>query len=228
LRAELHGGLVRFAYHHLGVAGPLVRQHADHVLLPTIRFARRYLGADWLPLWVEVPYGAVGGAKDLADRIGVEVRYDRPGLGIVFDRGLLDTPGRCQAPSIAELRRLVGGAADRELTRALIDVVDLRLNNGAVAIDGAARRLGLQPRTLQRRLQAEGRSYRQIVDAARRARAEEALAITSAPIAEIALGLGYDEPAHFTRAFQRWHGCSPSHWRRIRHAATGKAPLAAE
>jgi AraC-like DNA-binding protein len=227
MRAELHGDLVRFAYHHLGVAEPLVRQHADHVLLPTINFARRFLGPDWLPLWVEVPYGAVGAAKDLADRIGVEVRYDRPGLGIVFDRALLDTPGRLPAPSVAELRRLVGGAAEEELTRALTDVVELRLSNGAVAIDGAARRLGLQPRTLQRRLQAEGRSYREIVDAARRARAEEALAATTTPVAEIATSLGYEEPAHFTRAFHRWHGCSPSAWRRARSTAVDGTPVAA-
>jgi len=163
-----------------------------------------------------VPYTAAGAASDLADWIGVEVRYGRPGLGMVFDRALLDTPGRGGSPGFAELRRLVQGAAAEDLTRALVDVVELRLASGEVALDGAATRLGLRSRTLQRQLQAEGISYRQDVDIARRSRAETALATTTTPIAEIATSLGYDEPAHFTRAFRRWHGCSPSQWRHTR------------
>jgi AraC-like DNA-binding protein len=213
VRGELHGDLARIAYYQLGIPGDQARHHADHVLMPMIGFARRFLGQDWRPLWMEVPYRATGGAKDLADRIGIDVRYDRPGLGMVLDRALLDTPGRNAAPDFTELRTLVRGGREHELTRALLDVVDLHLSNGIVALDGAATRLGLHSRTLQRRLQTEGISYRRVVDTARRSRAESALATTGTPIAEIAASLGYEEPAHFTRAFQRWHGCSPSRWR---------------
>jgi AraC-like DNA-binding protein len=110
------------------------------------------------------------------------------------------------------------GASKGELSRALVDVVELRLTSGDVAIDGAATRLGLRSRTLQRRLHEEGTSYRQIVDTARRRRAETTLGATAMPVAEIAASLGYEEPAHFARAFRRWHGCSPSEWRRMHSA----------
>ena len=216
IRGEVYGDLVRLAYYQLGLRQGEGRHHVDHVLPSLIGFGRGFLGPGWKPFWVEVPYAATGTAKDLADRIGVEVRYDRPGLGMVFDRAQLDTPGRGASPGLAELRRLVRGAPARELTRTLVDVVELRLASGDVALDGAATRLGLRPRTLQRRLLSEGISYRQIVDTARRSRAETALATTATPIAEVAASLGYDEPAHFTRAFHRWHGCSPSTWRRTR------------
>jgi AraC-like DNA-binding protein len=147
------------------------------------------------------------------------VRYDRPGIAIVFDRAALAAPGNGLAPGFAELRRIVHRGNDQELIRALVDLVDLRLNDGVVAIDGAATRLGLRARTLQRHLQSQGLSYRQIVDTVRRARAENMLAGTATPIAEIATSLGYEEPAHFTRAFHRWNGCSPSKWRRVRSVA---------
>ena len=216
LRGEVSGDLARLAYYQLGVRQGEGRHHADHVLPSLIDFGRGFLGRGWQPLWVEVPYAAEGAAKDLADRIGVEVRYGRPGLGMVLDRAQLDTPGHGASPGFAELRGLVRGAPARELTRALVDVVELRLGSGEVALDGAAARLGLRSRTLQRRLQSEGISYRQVIDTARRARAKTILATTVMPIAEIAASLGYDEPAHFTRAFHRWHGCSPSEWRRSR------------
>ena len=228
MRGQLFGDHARLSYHALGVSVEAGRQHADHVLPSLIGFGRGFLGADWQPLWVEVPYAATGAAKDLADRIGIEVRYDRPGIAIVFDRAALAAPGRGVAPGFAELRRLVHRGTDQELTRALVDVVDLRLNEGVVAIDGAATRLGLRARTLQRQLQSQGISYRQIVDTVRRARAETMLGGTATAIGEIATSLGYEEPAHFTRAFHRWHGCAPNEWRRARRAANSGASAAAD
>lgn len=213
MRAEVHGNLVRLAYHQSVVDAARARQHADHALPPLMAFVRRFLGPDWRPCWAELPYLPAAGTDELAARLGVEVRFGRPGLGMVFGRDALDAPGSIAPPGFAVLRRMVRSRPEGEVTAALIDVVDLRLADGQVALDGAASRLGLQRRALQRHLQAEGRSYRQIVDAARRAQAEKALATTTRPVAEIAQSLGYGEPAHFSRAFRRWHGCSPNSWR---------------
>lgn len=219
IRGGLHGDLARVAYHQLGVGSGLGRQHLDHVLPLLISFVRAFLGATWRPLWVEVPYAGSGAANDLADRLGTEVRYDRPGIGLVLDRALLDAAGRGVSPHWTELRHMVRGRSGSAFSRSVADVVDLRLTSGAVALDGAATRLGLRARTLQRRLRAEGLSYRQVVDSVRRTHAQIALAQTAAPVADIATRLGYAEPAHFTRAFHRWCGCSPSEWRRTRGVA---------
>jgi AraC-like DNA-binding protein len=78
----------------------------------------------------------------------------------------------------------------------------------------AAEIAGMSPRSLQRRLGAEGLSYARLVDQVRFADACRMLASGDAPLIEIAFDLGYSDPAHFTRAFRRWAGITPSAYRR--------------
>ena len=68
-------------------------------------------------------------------------------------------------------------------------------------------------RTLQRRLRAAGLTYSQVVQQARRAAAQQMLRDSTAAIGRIARTLGYSDPAHFTRAFQRWTGSTPRDFR---------------
>ncbi|NMN95831.1 helix-turn-helix domain-containing protein [Antrihabitans stalactiti] len=72
--------------------------------------------------------------------------------------------------------------------------------------------LHIDPRTLRRRLAAEGTSFRELLDEVRRKRAIELLA-TELTVEEIAKQLGYAETANFTHAFKRWEGTAPSYFR---------------
>ena len=47
----------------------------------------------------------------------------------------------------------------------------------------------------------------------RMARARDALAATDMPIALVGSTIGYDDAAYFSRAFRRYHGVPPQHWR---------------
>lgn len=76
-----------------------------------------------------------------------------------------------------------------------------------------ARRVNSSPRTLQRRLEAAGTSFEQLVDEVRRARAEQLLAGGDVAMAEVSWLLGFAEQSAFARAFKRWHGLSPTRWR---------------
>ena len=75
-----------------------------------------------------------------------------------------------------------------------------------------ARLLALSPRSLERRLAAEGTGFRAIVDAARRARAE-AMLEEGSTVEAVACAVGYGDVASFRRAFRRWTGTHPSAWR---------------
>lgn len=71
-------------------------------------------------------------------------------------------------------------------------------------LDSAAKALFLAPRTLRRRLAAEGTTYRALVDEVRQRLATDLLHDRSLSAAEIAQRLGYQDTSSFSRALRRW------------------------
>jgi AraC-like DNA-binding protein len=92
----------------------------------------------------------------------------------------------------------------------------LASGSGCVDIQLAAGRMGTSVRTLQRRLRATGVTYADVVQQARCAAARHMLKERRRRIGDVARLLGYSDPAHFTRAFQRWMGITPRDFRRRR------------
>jgi AraC-like DNA-binding protein len=93
-------------------------------------------------------------------------------------------------------------------------VTALALCDAYPRIDWVANKLGVTRRTLQRRLSERGTTFAALVESLLRKTAEDLLSLTSEPITDIALKLGYADMAHFTRAFKRWTGMAPSIYRR--------------
>jgi len=88
-------------------------------------------------------------------------------------------------------------------------------------IDYVAEKMGTSTRTLRRRLNEEGSSYRELMDEMRFGLAREYLAKTALPMEEISTLLGYTESGNFSHAFRRWSDQSPSQWRE--QALAGRA-----
>ncbi|EKF73568.1 AraC family transcriptional regulator [Alcanivorax hongdengensis A-11-3] len=76
-----------------------------------------------------------------------------------------------------------------------------------------ARQMKMGIRTLQRRLKDCDTSYSDLLTQVRKSLAADLLMTTRTPIEEVARQLGFSEPANFSRAFRRWFGTSPSHYR---------------
>lgn len=81
------------------------------------------------------------------------------------------------------------------------------------SIEAIAEKLGMYPRALRRRLEAEGTSYRDLLAEVRMRLAIEYLRKTQMTNEEIASRLGYSDAANFRHAFMRWTGKSPSDFR---------------
>jgi AraC-like DNA-binding protein len=79
-----------------------------------------------------------------------------------------------------------------------------------------ARTLFVSVRTLQRKLAAEGVTFREVHDAAVMRLAMSWLSDPKVSVAEVAFLLGFSEPSSFNRAFRRWTGDAPGTWRRRR------------
>ncbi|MBY6223738.1 AraC family transcriptional regulator [Ferrimonas balearica] len=113
---------------------------------------------------------------------------------------------RRQAPSRPSPQQV---PVDEAVTRAILAL----LPTGDVSLFSIARVLELPARTLQYRLRQCGSSYGALLQGCRRQLACQWLEQTEFTVTDIALRLGYAEPAVFNRAFKGWYGVSPSQWR---------------
>lgn len=84
------------------------------------------------------------------------------------------------------------------------------------SLNDMAGELALSPRSLRRKLEQEGTSYREIVEEERQQLALQFLENTEMKIDELAIHLGYTDAGGFVRAFRRWQGCSPGEYRKAR------------
>jgi AraC-like DNA-binding protein len=135
-----------------------------------------------------------------------------------FNANLLDLPIRRDE---AALEAFLHGAPgkittlyrrDREMVIRVRDLLRASLP-GTLSLDDMAAQLHLSPRTIHRRLEEEGSSFRAIKDALRRDLALARLVKTRDPVARIASDLGYNDASAFYRAFVEWTGMAPAHYR---------------
>lgn len=95
----------------------------------------------------------------------------------------------------------------------LRQIIQPYLNGGRTDLGFAAEILGMSMRTLQRRLQQNGISYTEILQEARFQFARTLLSDPGAKIIDVAMASGYDNPQHFSRAFRRFTGVTPTIYR---------------
>ncbi|KGM39735.1 hypothetical protein JY96_06035 [Aquabacterium sp. NJ1] len=102
--------------------------------------------------------------------------------------------------------------SSESFSAAVADALHLS-DDGFPSLPQVAERMNLSPRTLARRLERQGVNFRDVVNERRRLEALNLLRSSSMRIDDIALRLGYLNPANFTRAFKRWTGETPSAYR---------------
>ncbi|MFP1679413.1 AraC family transcriptional regulator [Alloalcanivorax sp. C16-2] len=148
---------------------------------------------------------------------GIRVQFDAPRVALTLpahygdepvpshDRDLLWMAVR-QCEARQEALRRHGSFSDQVLARLRAEP-----EPDLVAVAGT---LHVSPRTLIRRLKAEGTRFQALRDRTRAQRAAELLGLPHYTVAAVARELGYTDVASFRRAFRRWYGTHPSDFRR--------------
>jgi AraC-like DNA-binding protein len=85
--------------------------------------------------------------------------------------------------------------------------------NRALKLEDCARKMLLSARTLERRLQTAGTSFRNVDNEIRMQLAAQYLSLGYLSNKEIAHMLNYSQPSTFYRAFKNWHGVTPKEFR---------------
>jgi AraC-like DNA-binding protein len=151
-----------------------------------------------------------------------DARFGQPVTQVVFDASFLDLP-------LAQADRAALQLAREQCERALdalgydgdfVEQVRRDISKGESfrSLDEVAASVRISPRTLKRRLAAQGVSFSSLLDRERRERALLLLQAAQVPLEEVAGKLGYSTLSNFVRAFRRWTGRTPAAYRRARVA----------
>jgi AraC-like DNA-binding protein len=100
-----------------------------------------------------------------------------------------------------------------DLVGALVQVLRPYLPAGVPSLHDAAELSGTSVRTLQRELNRQGTSYRDVLLRVKLDTARELLEQPDVKIADVAHETGFNDPAHFTRFFRALCGVAPREYR---------------
>ncbi|MCG5479721.1 MAG: AraC family transcriptional regulator ligand-binding domain-containing protein [Ensifer alkalisoli] len=172
--------------------------------------------------------------------ISLELRRPNPGtdrhaiffdcpihFGTVRDRMVLNAPDldlpfpghnpeliQMLTPALADaVREIEAQATIGELVKGTLKRT---MASGRHDVAAVARDLGLSERTLQRRIAAEGQTFRALLTEARQELGRQLLSDLTIDVEEVAYLLGYQDANSFYRAFREWENMTPGHWRRIK------------
>lgn len=88
-----------------------------------------------------------------------------------------------------------------------------QLPSGNATEEAISNLLNISLRTMQRKLRAEGVTFKGLLENTRKELATNYIENSRLSINEVTYMLGFADPSNFTRAFKRWHNMSPSEYR---------------
>lgn len=204
------------AYEVLDPNVPATSQVVELSLGVVLRVLRFLLGDDYCPLSVHLPNEPLTASADYRKYFSCRPVFGSPTMG--FTIGSADLKRPLQRDELAHevvVRYLTSITAGEPRTVASVrTLVRQLLPSGTVTLELIAAQLNLHPKSLQRRLDADGTTFAEVVDGVRRERAERYLRDTQITLAHLARELGYAEQSVLTRSCHRWFGRGPAAYRK--------------
>lgn len=207
-----------FSLGHLGGERPVPRQRLEFGMLTMLSFCNWISGREFAPLAIEFVYPRPADPRAHEAAFRCPMAFSAPTNRALLAWEHLHRPLPAHDPHIAalherlvqeELQRLEGAAVSARVRH----VLATRLGAAEPRREEVAAALKMSDRTLQRRLQAEGRSFQQVLDDTRREMAQLYLRRPDASIKRVAEQLGFEDPSNLFRACKRWFGESPGAYR---------------
>ncbi len=218
-------GLARFEYRILTDDLPAQRQVVELSIGVALRMTRLILGQTYAPVSVHLPHDPLGPVDEYRLYFGCPVYFAQPFSGFLVRPGDMARPLASDAAVRAVVKTYLDSlspAPSGTIGGSVRTLIQQLLHTGAADRELIATQLSIHPRTLQRRLAAEGTTFAALVDKVRRAEAERYLRDTDISLGQLSAFLGYSEQSAFTRACHRWFGTTGAVHRHSARTSTHK------
>jgi len=154
----------------------------------------------------------------LTDFLKCEIVYDAEHSGIYFDANQANDKLAGGNPLITQahekmLDEFMSRIDKNDLTHVIKSKIYEVLPLGAPSQKEVAEQLGMSLRSLQRKLQEQGTSYKDILEQVRKKLTMEYIAQKHISLSEIGYLVGFSSVGNFNRAFKRWTECTPGEYR---------------
>lgn len=195
-----------------------------------VQFLRMLLGPEWNPIEVCFAHSAPPDMALYRRIFRAPVRFDQGFNGLIlyteeFKKPIRNADDMMRKYLLCYIDSLDSKHGDDIVSKTRRIINDL-LSSTRCSKTLIAKYMGIDARTLQRKLGARGYTFKGLMDEVRASLSAQHLANSKKSLTEIAEILGYSEVSAFSRFFQRIYGSSPSMWRRENNAITRTiAPL---
>ena len=199
------------------------RQATELAIGVLFRLCAALLGAHWRPFSVSFTHAAPADLQLHRRMFKCKVEFDAGFNGIVCPAADLDRPNPLADPNMARhAARFMDSLPGAGAPSIVLDVrkaIYVGLPMGRATIEQIAQALGMNVRTLQRRLEESGRTFSDLINEVRRELVLRYMENSRYPLRHIAELLGYSMLSSFTRWFTAQFGVPPVVWRAKRGAS---------
>lgn len=135
-----------------------------------------------------------------------------------LDKNLMSKELNASEPAIAAamesvLNSRLKAQGKADFITQLILWIENHLPGGEPSIAQAAKEFHLSVRSLQRRLKEDDISWQQLIMSVRKTRVEHYMKMPDVTVTQLAFLLGFTNVSAFSRAFKKWYGVSPTHYK---------------
>ena len=183
---------------------------------------RDIMGQSFAASELHFTFGRPRGAKNDVEVFGCPVLYGQPENRLLFDLDWLNAPpnfgNEVTYSEVLQLcDKLLGELKLNTGVAGKVREIFLSRLGQPTSFELVAERLRMSPRTLRRKLEQEGTSFRELIDELRAHAAIKYVRDTDLTIEDIAYALGFSDAAAFRHAFRRWTKSAPHEYRRTRY-----------
>lgn len=210
------GDSIRFCHRQSIPPGATLDAYPVNAMIEIVRLVA---GPNWRPKRVWCPGAPTNTAENYEAFSDAKIEVNTDFAGIEIPRSMLGCPvisRKSTRQSSAYLdSRMEDSVLPSDLLAQVSTVVRSSFGSEIPTIVEVAEMARCSVRSLQVDLANSGTTYGRLVDTHRYEEARRLLATDDDQISEISWHLAYRDPAHFTRAFRRWSGKTPTQWRQI-------------